>query len=272
VAVVALALSGCGGVARPATEAPARPAAAASEQPPRPAADQARDSEQLSRIAGELAELQNALAKVIASSRQQDEQLAFLRRRLEDLESQNRGRPPAAPGGFVPAPGGFAPAPGGFAPPPGGSAPMPSGVAPAPSSVAAAPPPGPLPLQSTATPAAALYRAGTEQLQARNFDAATLSFYDLIVSYPHDPLREGAQFMVADIFFAQQDYRGALAEFEALIAAVPLGDRVPDALLRIGQCQKRLGENGRAKRTWERIVRDHPSSVAARQARVLLKN
>jgi tol-pal system protein YbgF len=251
VAVVALALTGCGGVAKPpaVVEAPARPGADASDQPARTAVDQARSNEEVSRIAGELGELQNAVAKLIVSSRQQEEQLTFLRRRLEELESQSRARPPAAPGAFVPAPG---PAPGPLLP------------------LAA---PGPPPLPSAApTSAAELYRAGTEQLQAKNFDAATLSFYDLIVTYPSHPLRESAQFLVADVFFTQKDFRGAMAEFEALIVAVPLGERVPDALVRIGQCQKSLGDAGRAKRTWERVVRDYPASVAARQARALLRN
>jgi tol-pal system protein YbgF len=125
---------------------------------------------------------------------------------------------------------------------------------------------------ATTSPAAELYRTGTTQLKARDLDGAMLSFYDLIVTYPTDPLRESAQFLVADIYFNQKDYRGALAEFEALVDAVPRGERVPDALLKIGQCQKSLGDTGRAKRTWERIVKDYPASVAARQARALLRN
>jgi tol-pal system protein YbgF len=240
--LVAFALAGCGGVAKqPAALDGGRPAASqagpdAADQPSKTAADQARLNEQVSRIAGELSELQNAVAKLIASSRQQEDQLTFLRRRVEELESLNRGRLPAAPSGFAPSP-------------------------------------GPTPLASaTTTPAAELYRAGTENLQAKNFDAAVLSFYDLIVTYPNDPLREGAQFLVADILYTQKDFRSALAEFEALIAAVPRGERVPDALLKIGQCQKSLGDAARAKRTWERVVKDHPASVAARQARVLLRN
>ncbi len=259
--LVAFALAGCGGVAKqPAALEGGRPAASqagpdAADQPSKTAADQARLNEHVSRIAGELSELQNAVAKLIASSRQQEDQLTFLRRRVEELESLNRGRLPAAPSGFAPsAPGGVAPlAPGGVAPP--------------------APSPGPTPLASTTTtPAAELYRAGTENLQAKDFDAAVLSFYDLIVTYPNHPLREGAQFLVADIFYKQKDFRSALAEFEALIATVPRGERVPDALLKIGQCQKSLGDAARAKRTWERVVKDHPASLAARQARVLLRN
>ena len=246
--LVAVALAGCGGLARqPASEESTRPAPDAAAPPSRAAADQARLNEQVSRIAGELSELQNAVAKLIALSRQQDEQVAYLRRRVEELEALNRGRAPTAPSGFAPGP-------------PTGS----SGFAPSPGA-------GPI-ASATTAPAAQLYRAGTESLQAKRYDAAMLSFYDLIATYPDDPLREGAQFLVGDIYFAQKDFRGALAEFEALIAAVPRGERVPDALLRIGQCQKNLGDGGRAKRTWERVVRDHPTSVAARQAKILLRN
>ena len=246
--VVALALTGCGGVAKPSAsvETPARSGADAADQPSR-TAEQARTNE-VNRVAGELSELQNAMAKLIVASRQQEDQLAFLRRRLEALESQSGSRlPPSAPSGFAPSP------------------PSPP-TSPAPSSGAT------LLASATTTPAAELYRAGTTQLKAKNFDAATLSFYDLIVTYPSDPLRESAQFLVADIYFMQKDYRGALTEFEALIAAVPRGDRVPDALLKIGQCQKSLGDAGRAKRTWERLVKDYPASTAARQARTLLRN
>src|SRR5258705_1294461 len=224
--VVALALPGCGGVAKPSAsvETPARSGVDAADQPPR-TAERTRLNEQVSRVAGELSELQNAVAKLIVASRQQEDQLAFLRRRLEALESQSGSRLlPSAPSGFAPSP-------------------LPS---PAPSSGATLLP------SATTTPAAELYRAGTAQLKAKNFDAATLSFYDLIVTYPSDPLRESAQFLVADIYFTQKDYRGALAEFEALIDAVPRGERVSDALLKIGQCQKSLGDVSRARRTWKR--------------------
>ena len=243
-ALVALALAGCGGVAKGQTTAetarPGAPAAAATaDQAPRTAADPARLTEQVARIAGELSELQNAVAKLIASSRQQEDQLTYLRRRLEELESLNRNRLPAAPSGF------------------------------APSAPAAAPPP----LASATTMAPPdLYRAGVEKLQAKDLDAAILSFNDLIVTYPDHSLRESAQFLMADIFYTQKNFREALAELEALIAAVPRGEKVPDALVKIGLCQKDLGDTERAKRTWERVVRDYPASVAARQARVLLRN
>lgn len=251
-ALAAMLLQACAGAGKPeaTVEAPrpAAPAAPAALASP-PATESARVTEQMSRIAGELNELQNAVAKLIATSRHQEDQLMFLRRRVEELEAQSRGRLPAAPSGFAPA-----------APP---AAPV----------AAPTPLPPPTPLQSaTTTPATELYRAGSEKLRAKELDAAILSFYDLIVTYPDHPLRESAQFLVADMFYSQKDWRGALTEFESLIAAVPRGEKVPDALLKIGLCHKGLGDTARAKRSWERVVKEHPSSLAARQARVLLRN
>jgi len=241
--ILALGLAGCAEVAKqPAAADSPRTAGAATANTG--AADPSRPNEQVARIAGELTELQNAVAKLVAMSRQQDDQLTYLRRRVEELESANRGRAPAAPSGFAPA----APA----APGPPGS----------PSLLGSA----------TTTPADDLYRRGVEQLKAKATDAAILTFYDLIATYPESPLRESAQYLVADAYYNQKDSRGALAEFEALIAAVPRGEKVPDALLKIGLCQRDLGGGTQARRTWERVVREHPSSAAARQARALLRN
>jgi tol-pal system protein YbgF len=242
VVLAALLLVGCGSTFRRrevTVEQPPPPAAAERpvvQPPPEPP----RLAEQLTRVAGELSELQNAVAKLIASSRQQEDQVANLQRRLNELEAQNRGRtPPAVPGGFAPG-----------APPPGAAA------------------------VTSATTAIAddLYRAGVEKFRAKDFDAAVLMFYDLIVTYPDHPLRERAQFLVADIFYTQKDYRGGLAEFEALLAAMPRGIQAAEALLKIGLCHRALGDRAQARRTWERLVREFPESVAARQARVLLRS
>jgi TolA-binding protein len=85
--IVALALTGCGVVAKPSADVDAPARTNAAEQPPRAAEPPARAAEQqrleLTRVAGELAELQNAVAKLIVASRQQEDQLTFLRRRLE---------------------------------------------------------------------------------------------------------------------------------------------------------------------------------------------
>jgi TolA-binding protein len=121
-------------------------------------------------------------------------------------------------------------------------------------------------------PADDLYRTGTAKFRAGELDAAVLVFYELILNHPMHPLRERAQFQVADIVYAQKDFRAALIEFEGLAAAVPNGAKTPDTLLKIGLCHRELGDETRARAAWERVTREYPGSAAARQAQTLLRS
>jgi TolA-binding protein len=252
VAAVALALWGCAGKARVSQDVP--PPAPVSEgrldrtgselrEPARTesssAADQHQLGEQVSRIAGELNDLQNAVAKVIASSRRQEGQLQALERRVAELATRSRDGVGSVPEGFAPSSTPTAPAPG----------------------------------SSTSTaPADDLYRTGMARFRAGELDAAVLVFYELILNHPTHPLRATAQFQVADIFYSQKDLRGALLEFEGLAAAVPNGARTPDALVKIGLCHRGLGDEKQARAAWERVTQEYPNSAAARQAQTLLRS
>jgi TolA-binding protein len=243
---IALVLSGCASIRAisDATKTPDPPVVAAPA-PPAPVvidhgkpSDPAKLEKQMTRIAEELTQLQNAVAKLIASSRQQEDQLQSVQRRLTERESQTRSQRGAHPDGSV-----------------------------------ASPAPTQASINTVITaPAEDLFRTGTERYQAKELDAAFLVFSELVAMHPDHPLRESAQFLVAEILYAQDDCRGALAELEALLAMAPQGSNAPDALLKIGLCQHRLGDQSRARRTWERLVKEHPKSASARQAATLLKN
>ena len=183
--VAALALSGCAfwkwpkpvsrppvSEARPAPEARPVPVAAT------PPADQAQLREQLSRVAAELDDLQNALARVLATTQRHDGELQAIQRRLGELSERTRD-------GVVPSPQGFAP--------PG-------------------PTPAPPPASSAITTPEDLFGTGLAKYRAGELDAALLVFYDLIANYPAHPLRAPAQIQVADIYYAQKNFRGALSE------------------------------------------------------------
>lgn len=259
--LVLLALSGCAGSPRSRASLPEPPPPKVAPPAPEPERSAgpaspdrtARTGDQLARVATELAELQNAMAKLMAAARQHDDQLLYLTRRINELDARNRGRGGSA---FAPPPA----SPSSPSLPPVGTAP----VAPPPRGPAAGPAP-------PTSPAADLFQTATAKYQAGDLDAAVIMLYDLVATYPTHPLRERAQYLVADIFYTQKDLRGALAEFEALLAAVPAGSRVPDALLKVGLCQRGLGDEARARRAWERVIREYPSTAAARQARVLLR-
>lgn len=198
-------------------------------------------------IASRSDDLENAVARVGA-------RVEALERRMDHLAAllahARASRSPSAAGG------------GAVSPPPSSE---PGGIPRSPTGGAKAPG------VDTKTSAEDLYQTGVSKFKERDLDAAVLVLYDLITTYPDHPLRENAQLLVGDIFFSQKDLRGALREFEELLVAVPRGAKTAEALLKIGLCQRGLGDEATARRTWERLINEHTKSVAARQARALLR-
>ena len=241
--VVALALGvmllGSGCAALSPAPAPVAPRAAEADRVASPPAEPQRASEDNARILAELAELQNAVARLIATSRRQDEHVAVLERRLTEV-AERQGQ-----GGDVPLD--FAPSG------PGAAAPS---SAPAPATMATA---------------ADLYASGMARLRERDYDTAILVLSELVSNYPAHPLRENAQVTVADVYYLQKDYRGAVAEFERLLDAVPKGARTPEVLVKIGLSRRGLGDEAGARKAWQRVITDHGKTEAARQARELLR-
>lgn len=240
--------AGCASAPRAPTPAPAAAPVGRPEERPAPVGRELEEvTRRLDAAGGRAGDLENALARLGA-------RVEALERRLDQLSSQlahaRASRAPSAAGGeLTPAEPG-APRAGIGDGARGGGAPIPG---------------------ASATTARDLYQAGMAKYRAGELDAAVLIFYDLVARHPSDPLRESAQFQAAEIFFREKDYRGAVAELEDLLAAVPSGAKTADALLKVGLSYRALGDEASARRAWERLTREFPGSAASRQARTLLK-
>jgi TolA-binding protein len=105
----------------------------------------------------------------------------------------------------------------------------------------------------------------------RDYDTAILVLSELVSNYPTHPLRESAQLTVGDIYFQQKDYRGAVAELERLLQAIPKGSRTPEVWVKVGLARRGLGDEAGARQAWERVITEHATTEAARQARDLLR-
>ncbi|MBI4594429.1 MAG: tetratricopeptide repeat protein [Candidatus Rokubacteria bacterium] len=209
------------------------PAPAATPAPP----DQEKVGDQLTRLAQELGDLQNAVARLAVTARQHDERLEMLQRRLGGLTDNRRD---------------------------GGAAPL-AGFAPS------AVPTGPTAISPSGDRPEDLYEAALAKFRAGQLDAAMLGFYELIANHPQHSLREQAQFLVGDIYYGQKDFRAAVGEFESLLNAVPRGAKTAETLLKIGLCRRALGDENGARKAWERLIAEYPRSEMARQARTLLR-
>ena len=104
--------------------------------------------------------------------------------------------------------------------------------------------------------ALAIFRKG-------EFPAAQAAFADFIKRYPQSGFRPTALFWLGNAQYANRDYRGAIANFRALLAQAPDHPRAPEAVLSIANCQIELKETAAARRTLDELIKSYPQSEAA---------
>jgi tol-pal system protein YbgF len=255
--VAAAALAGCTsarGAQTPQEAAPPRITLvdvksaqdAQAQEIARLAADvKAMDAQQAFLVA-EIKSLSEQLAKLKTAL---DEQLANFKTSLDDAESAMRSlRATPVPPESRPAP---APAP-------------PPTPAPAPASPASGPTP------SRNTEADRMFAAALAKLRAGDDGQAALEFTEFVTQYPAHPQAAAAQNYIGDAYYRQREYRQALGEYQKTVDTYTQAAQVSEALLKIGLCQRALGDGARAKTSWEQVIRQFPKSDAARQARTLL--
>jgi len=100
-----------------------------------------------------------------------------------------------------------------------------------------------------------------------DFPAAQTSFSEFVKRYPQSGYRGTALFWLGNAQYANRDYKGAIANFRALLTQAPDHARAPEALLSIANCQIELKDNAGARRTLEELTRSYPQSEAASAAR-----
>jgi tol-pal system protein YbgF len=99
------------------------------------------------------------------------------------------------------------------------------------------------------------------------FPAAQAAFADFLKKFPQSGFRPTALFWLGNAQYANRDYRGAIANFRALIAQAPEHPRAAEAVLSIANCQIELKDNAGARRTLDELIKAYPQSEAAGAAK-----
>lgn len=133
----------------------------------------------------------------------------------------------------------------------------------------------PEPLSPRADQAKVLYDQYMAKLQAGEHDAAATGFRAFVSEYPEHELADNAQYWLGESLYARKLYRDALAAFRAVVSRYPRGNKVPDALLKIGFCHLALGEAEPARTALARLIemfpKSHPAALAAERLETLGK-
>lgn len=111
------------------------------------------------------------------------------------------------------------------------------------------------------------FEAALGTFRRGDFLAAQAAFGDFVRKYPGSGYRPTALFWLGNAQYANRDYRGAIANFRALLQQAPDHPRAPEAVLSIANCQIELKDNASARRTLDDLVKAYPQSEAAVAAR-----
>jgi tol-pal system protein YbgF len=107
------------------------------------------------------------------------------------------------------------------------------------------------------------YRQALETLRAGNPRGALEGFRRFLDGNPRHDYADNAQYWLGESFYARKDYQQALTEFRATIETYPRGNKVPDALLKVGYCYQALGQSDKARAVLEQVVNLYPKSEPA---------
>lgn len=134
---------------------------------------------------------------------------------------------------------------------------------------AAAPPPPPAPMVAGSSPRR-LYDTAWADYAAGQWALAVTGFEAYISTYPRSEMTDDAAFYIAETYFLQGDFQGAVNAYEQVVLNHPNGDKLPEAVYKRGLAFDRLGEPERARESFQLVVTDYPDSRAAALAQQLL--
>lgn len=120
--------------------------------------------------------------------------------------------------------------------------------------------------RATDDPAVREYQAALGHVASRHFEEALGALGGFLRAHPQHPYADNAMFWRGEVLYMQRDYAGAERELAEMIRRFPRGNKVPDALLRLGLCRQRQGDVEGARTYFRRVRAEHPGTVAARLA------
>lgn len=111
--------------------------------------------------------------------------------------------------------------------------------------------------------AGADYRAAVELVKAGKTADAVTALRAFLKNFPRHEYADNAQYWLGEAYYASKDYQHALVEFRATIETYPRGNKVPDALLKVGYCYSALGQADKARAVLEQVVNLYPKTEPA---------
>lgn len=109
------------------------------------------------------------------------------------------------------------------------------------------------------------YEAALALVRGKSYERGLEAFSAFLVRWPDHPYADNATYWRGEAYFARGDYARAIEQFEAVATRSRTGNKVADALLKLGICQEKVGAPEKAQTYFERLRREYPRSDAAKR-------
>ena len=113
------------------------------------------------------------------------------------------------------------------------------------------------------------YEGGVSCLNNKRYDEAADIFTSIINTFPSHALTSNCHYWRGEALFKQGDYLGAIEAFNAVLE-FPLSLKKDDALMMLGQSFVQLNRTEEARRAFNRLIQEHPTSEFVMKAEEML--
>ena len=111
-----------------------------------------------------------------------------------------------------------------------------------------------------------LYHQSLDALHTGHISKAVTGFRTFLTRYPQHNYADNAQFWIGECYYDLKQFHASAREFRRAIDRYPHGNKVPEAMLKLGLSQLATGEGRDGRRVLEALRRTYPKQPAARLA------
>lgn len=111
-----------------------------------------------------------------------------------------------------------------------------------------------------------LYKQSLDHLKGTRHADAAAGFREFLRRFPQHDYADNAQYWLAECYYDLKDFVTAVREFRRVVDVYPQGNKVPDALLKVGLGYLLLGNEAAGRGTLAELQKSFPSHTAARVA------
>lgn len=107
------------------------------------------------------------------------------------------------------------------------------------------------------------YEAAYNAFKNKKYKESREKFEAFIKKFPKDDLTDNAQFWIAETYYNEKDFEGAILAYETLLKKYPNSEKVPGALLKQGFSFIEIGDRKTGKTILEKLRERYPDSKEA---------